>query len=72
MPRAKPASASLISRYGMDESASLASVSPVPMSAATGRFDFLRSARWHQLAISGSGDAELVGLDVQIELDGAE
>ena len=68
----KPASASLISRYGMDESASLASVSPVPMSAATGRFDFLRSARWHQLAISGSGDAELVGLDVQIELDGAE
>lgn len=69
---AKPSAATLVHRYGMDEGAALTSAAGVVMSAGSGRFDLLRSARWHQDALSGAGDAELVGLDVQIREDGSE
>lgn len=64
----KPAAASLVHRYSMDEGAALTSGAAVAM-GANGRFDLLRSARWHQDAMSGSGDAELVGLDVAVTED---
>jgi len=67
----KPAAASLVHRYGMGESDALTSSAAVAMGSA-GRFDLLRSARWHQDALSGSGDAELVGLDVAVQEDGSE
>lgn len=68
---AKPAAAVLVHRRGMDEGAALTAPPAVPM-GSHGRIDLLRSARWHQDALSGSGDAELVGLDVQIREDGSE
>lgn len=68
----KPASASLTPRYGADEAGALTAGTAASMSAATGRFDFLRSARWHQFAVAGSGDAELVGIEPQIQADGSE
>lgn len=67
----KPAAASLVHRYGMDEGAVLGSGATVAM-GTSGRFDLLRSARWHQDAVSGTGDAELVGLDAQVREDGTE
>lgn len=68
----KPTAAALTHRYAVDESSTLTTPASVAMSQSTGRFDILRSARWHQEAISGSGDAELVGLDVQVKQDGDE
>lgn len=68
---AKPAAASLVHRHGMDEGATLTANTAVAMSSA-GRFDLLRASRWHQDAVSGSGDAELVGLDVRIRGESSE
>lgn len=67
----KPAAASLVHRYGPDEGVTFGSNPAVTM-GALGRFDLLRSARWHQDAISGTGDAELVGTSVAIQQDGTE
>lgn len=67
----KPSAASLVHRYGMDEGAALTSGAAVPISSS-GRFDVLRAARWHQDAISGTGDAELVGVDPQVSAAGSE
>lgn len=66
----KPAAASLVHRYSMDEGDPMTAGAAVAMSA--GRFDLLRAARWHQDAMSGSGDAELVGLDVKIRQESEE
>lgn len=67
----RPSAASLVHRHGMDEGGALTAGGAVAMGSA-GRFDLLRSARWHQDALSGTGDADLVGLDVQIREDGTE
>lgn len=37
-----------------------------------GKFDFERSARWHRLTQTYTGDGEIVGLDVELEEDGLE
>lgn len=37
-----------------------------------GRFNMLRSARWHRATISGAGGMELLGVDVLFEKDGME
>ena len=68
----KPTTANLTRRYGMDESAGLASTPTTPMSAATGRFDVLIAARWHQPAISGSGACEFVGIDPKLTVESDE
>lgn len=67
----KPTAATLGPRHGMDEATALTTASSVNM-GSVGRFDLLRAARWHQFALSGSGDAELVGLDAQIRPESAE
>jgi hypothetical protein len=67
----KPASASLVHRHSMDEADVMTAGAPVAMGSA-GRFDLLRSARWHQDYVSGSGDAEIVGLDVAVKGAGRE
>lgn len=61
----KPSTASLTPRYSGDEGDTITNGSAVTMSS--GRFDFFREARWHQFYVSGSGDAELVGLDANIQ-----
>ena len=68
----KPTVAALTQRYGMDESASLASATAVQMSPPTGRFDALISARWHQSALAGSGSMEFAGLDPVVKPESSE
>lgn len=67
----KPTSATLTPRYGMDEAASFAASPGTPMSTR-GHFDILRSARWHQLAVAGSGDMEFVGLGPVLTVESME
>lgn len=67
----KPAAASLTHRYGPDEGVTFGSNPAIAM-GSLGRFDLLRSARWHQDAIAGTGDAELIGLAPTIQGDSAE
>lgn len=39
---------------------------------SSGKFDALRAARWHSVKHSFTGDMEVIGLDVDIELDSDE
>lgn len=41
-------------------------------SLSGGKFDFERSARWHSLRQTYSGDVELIGVDISVEEDGFE
>lgn len=66
----RPNAAALVHRHSMEKGATMAAPAAVAMSA--GRFDVLRAARWHQDAISGSGDAEVSGLAVVAQPEGDE
>lgn len=67
----KPASASIVHRYAMQGTDAMETPAPQAISSS-GYFDVLYSARWHQEAISGTGEAELVGLDVDQRVESFE
>lgn len=66
----KPTTASLINYYRNEMGDALTTDSTTTW--GSGKFDFIRSARWHRFAVSGTGGGELTGLDVQAEADGSE
>jgi hypothetical protein len=39
---------------------------------SSGKFDYLKSARWHRFSITFTGPVELTGLDVDAVNDGLE
>lgn len=65
-----PTSASLINYYRMDMGDALTEGATTAMSNA--RFDVLRSARWHRLKMSGTGDVEIYGVQPSLIEDGQE
>jgi len=66
----RPSVSALTPMWSMGSGESMSSGTSVPLSS--GRFDTLRAARWHQFRVSGSGSAELAGLDVSAQPDGDE
>ena len=65
-----PTSATMVPYYRDLTGATLTGLSTVTQSS--GRFDYLRSARWHRWALSFSGPVELTGIDVTAVSDGLE
>ena len=45
---------------------------PIAMSANSGRFDVLRSARWHQFEFACTGDGETPGITYTAQGAGQE
>lgn len=46
--------------------------SGVTTTYSSGRFDFIRSSRWHRFMLNGTGGGEISGLDVQATVNGNE
>lgn len=65
-----PSSATLTHTYTNTLGDTTTSDSAVTMSS--GRFDFMRSARWHQDALSTTGDCEFSGVAIDAVADGEE
>jgi hypothetical protein len=65
-----PTSATMTNYYRMTDGSSYTTDATVTESS--GRFDVLRSARWHKAKLSFSGDVEIVGLNYKIQPDGEE
>lgn len=57
-----PTSCTMTNFYRDNEGGSL--TTGVTTTEASGKYDLLRSARWHRAAFSGAGDMEITGLDV--------
>ncbi len=69
----QPTSATQHNSYAenLDDAAGFTSDSP-SSTLTNGKFDFERSARWHKLRWTITGDYELLGVDIQGEEDGSE
>jgi hypothetical protein len=65
-----PDSAQLINYYRALDGESFTTDATVTQS--TGRFDILRSARWHKCKLNFTGDVELNGLNYSLQQDGEE
>lgn len=65
-----PDSATLSNYYRMVLSDSLSS--DAITNYGSGKFDFIRAARWHRFVLAGSGDMEITGMDVQGLVAGSE
>lgn len=67
---AKPASSTLTNYYRGALGDSLTEGATTTL--ASGKYDFIRSARWHRLKKTDTGDGECVGLDIEVQDDGEE
>ena len=65
-----PSSATLSNSYRNTSGSSLTTDQTVTLSS--GKFDLLRSARWHQTVLSTSGNCELSGMDYVMASEGTE
>lgn len=65
-----PTAATLVPYYRDNTGATLSSLPTVTQS--NGKFDYLKSARWHRQVISFTGPMELTGLDIDAAPDGLE
>ena len=65
-----PTSASLINYYRQNLGDSL--TTDMTTAKAGGTFDFMRSARWHRLKITDTGNSEVPALDIEAVKDGLE
>ena len=65
-----PTAATLAPFYRDTAGATLSALSTVTQSS--GKFDYLKSARWHRLALTFTGPMELTGLDIDAVPDGLE
>lgn len=63
-----PASAAMTNYYTDDAGGTFTQDSTV--SAVSARFDVLRTARWHRIKASFTGDVEIVGADISLQEDG--
>lgn len=68
----RPPAANMTSLFTMDEGIMTTTGVPIAMSANSGRFDILRSARWHAFKFDGSGSMEIVGITVTAQDGGQE
>lgn len=66
----KPTSSTLTNYYRMAMGDGL--TSDTTSTLTNGRFDFIRSARWHRFVIAGSGGGEITGIDIQATGGGLE
>lgn len=65
-----PSAATLVPYYRDTAGATLSALATVTQSS--GKFDYLKSARWHRMTINFTGAVELTGLDVDVAPDGLE
>jgi len=65
-----PTSASMINYYA--DQAGETFTEDATTTQTSGKFDVIRSARWHRGKISFTGDVELMGLDVEARNAGRE
>jgi hypothetical protein len=65
-----PDTASLVNSYTDQVGSSF--TTDTTTSETNGKFDFLRTARWHRGKFTFTGDVELIGLDVEIKPAGRE
>ena len=65
-----PATATLTNYYKMASGDSLTSDQTISISS--GRFDFIREARWHRLQFNFTGDWEMSGFSPKWEVGGDE
>jgi len=65
-----PTSSNLTNYYKMNTGDNLTTDGTVALSS--GKFDFMRSARWHRVKIEDTGDSEISALDLEAVEDGDE